>query len=556
MANESNIEINPAGQDEKKWQATLGLIGSLREGTKDGQMISPEERFTLSLRAINGLVERISLLETKGKFKEADKIEREYYDDLHFPVIRSLARDVRGEEFLDLGFPSAIEIIKRSPEAEKEVLIFLAHLIPYLMGEHRQPLNTTEVLFFQKLQKEDLGRESTPEILSYKIMIEQVLDHNFGLAEVLDSQASDKDNLRNLLGYAKATSYVRAIRELRQLGLIAPHRRVFYGRLLNELFPKKVKEVFYRLEEIYARINFKDYPLNKELLDYEIALIEKVMPELRKENEEPSLLDIACGTGRHLLGLLKEGRKVVGFDLSPANVSTCHEIGKEMGLEKIPVVVADWFNLPYPEEGFSFGYCLGRSFCHLQTAEDWLSFFENIRKVIKDEGILLIDIPDITKGSYAENIREVKESLEFKGLPEEGKLIFDSPDEYCFDLRSAPSRDQMEALAELMGFAVVRVEERPLGEKGDLNLYYFLQKKETGVINKKRAVQLLNKIDYYSRSNNPYHKFLAWEGEKGLTPAQLSVFGNEEIHPPEATLYRHPNFRFIDLWGEPRVKHR
>ena len=203
----------------------------------------------------------------------------------------------------------------------------------------------------------------------------------------------------------------------------------------------------------------------------------------------------------------------------------------------------------FEKEEFDLAYCLGRSLCHLQTAEEWLLFFDNIRNVLKEKGMLIIDVPDPTKGTYAKNLEEMRGKLNNLGLIEDEKnLILDSPEGKHFCLRSAPTREQMKSFFELMGFEVEEEVARPFGNEGNENMYFVLRKKEIGNIRQSDACNLFLDIDFFSRSGNPYKKYVSWQG---LCPAQLCVYGNSlpAVETPKAWIYRDPQTSYLEIEG-------
>src|SRR5207245_7036793 len=79
------------------------------------------------------------------------------------------------------------------------------------------------------------------------------------------------------------------------------------------------------------------------------------------------VLDIACGTGPHLLRLAARGYRMSGLDLSPANIAFLARRARGAGFEPDLLVgdMAD-FRLPAPVDAAS---CMQDSQGHLLTTE-------------------------------------------------------------------------------------------------------------------------------------------------------------------------------------------
>jgi SAM-dependent methyltransferase len=64
------------------------------------------------------------------------------------------------------------------------------------------------------------------------------------------------------------------------------------------------------------------------------------------------VLDIGCGTGRHVIYLARRGFEVTATDNSPKAVSICKERVAEAGL-RADIVESDMAELPFPEDYFA-----------------------------------------------------------------------------------------------------------------------------------------------------------------------------------------------------------
>ncbi len=109
------------------------------------------------------------------------------------------------------------------------------------------------------------------------------------------------------------------------------------------------------------------------------------------------ILEVACGTGRIYLELLKEGLDAVGIDISEEMIAALRGKAAEMGL-KPRVHVADMRNFSL-EEKFSLIIVPFRSFLYNLTTEDQLKTLANFRGHLAPGGRLVLNFfyPDIER---------------------------------------------------------------------------------------------------------------------------------------------------------------
>jgi ubiquinone/menaquinone biosynthesis C-methylase UbiE len=106
------------------------------------------------------------------------------------------------------------------------------------------------------------------------------------------------------------------------------------------------------------------------------------------------ILEIACGTGRVLIPLAKEGYEVWGIDLSHAMLAKSKEKISELPKEvknRIHLKQADMRVLQLNKQ-FNLVLVPFRSFLLLKTVKDQIQTLKNLRKNLKEEGLLIIDI--------------------------------------------------------------------------------------------------------------------------------------------------------------------
>ena len=106
------------------------------------------------------------------------------------------------------------------------------------------------------------------------------------------------------------------------------------------------------------------------------------------------ILELACGTERILLPLAKQGFEVYGVDNSPAMLEVARQkIAREEDSirGKITLIDGDMQNVKLDTK-FSLVIIAFNSFLHLFTHKDQAQALENIREMLSDDGLLIIDI--------------------------------------------------------------------------------------------------------------------------------------------------------------------
>jgi ubiquinone/menaquinone biosynthesis C-methylase UbiE len=123
---------------------------------------------------------------------------------------------------------------------------------------------------------------------------------------------------------------------------------------------------------------------NEELLSQELKLIQNLTPKLA------IILDIGCGTGRHLLPLTKMGYKVTGIDPSKGMLKAL--------IEKDPnadIVNTDFLELPESKVKYNLIIMMWNTFNEIAlTRAQALKLLEKCSRVLAPRGMILINIDD------------------------------------------------------------------------------------------------------------------------------------------------------------------
>ncbi|MBB1149380.1 class I SAM-dependent methyltransferase [Myroides sp. NP-2] len=108
-------------------------------------------------------------------------------------------------------------------------------------------------------------------------------------------------------------------------------------------------------------------------------------------DEDATILDLACGKGRHAIYLNSLGYNVVGADLSPNSI----EVAKTFENEKLHFVVHD-MREPL-EKKYDAIFNLFTSFGYFSDPEDNIKALKAIHNSLTDYGLAVIDFMNVNK---------------------------------------------------------------------------------------------------------------------------------------------------------------
>jgi len=102
---------------------------------------------------------------------------------------------------------------------------------------------------------------------------------------------------------------------------------------------------------------------------------------------EGLILDLACGTGRHIVPLSKEGYNIVGLDVSASLLKIAKNRERNNKL-----VRADMRFLPFKPDTFSAALSMDTSFGYLFSERDDLQTLNELNYTVTEGGMLIIDV--------------------------------------------------------------------------------------------------------------------------------------------------------------------
>jgi len=140
--------------------------------------------------------------------------------------------------------------------------------------------------------------------------------------------------------------------------------------------------------------------------------------------KEDTIMDLACGKGRHSIYLSQKGGRVTGLDLSPQNISYASSFKNS----RLDFAVHDMREV-YAKGAFSHIVNLFTSFGYFISEEDNYAVFKSVFESLKPEGYFIIDYlnPDKVINELVENEQKVVDGIKFNinRRIEEGFIVKD-----------------------------------------------------------------------------------------------------------------------------------
>ncbi|MEZ4663980.1 MAG: methyltransferase domain-containing protein [Caldilineaceae bacterium] len=110
--------------------------------------------------------------------------------------------------------------------------------------------------------------------------------------------------------------------------------------------------------------------------------------------KESVILDLCCGQGRHTLELARRGyQNLFGLDRSHYLINRAKTLNKKGGFNAT-FKEGDARKLPFTTDKFDYVIIAGNSFGYFESAQDDLKVLHEVLRVLKPNGILLVDLTD------------------------------------------------------------------------------------------------------------------------------------------------------------------
>lgn len=135
------------------------------------------------------------------------------------------------------------------------------------------------------------------------------------------------------------------------------------------------------------------------------------------------ILDLACGAGRHIADLSRRGIRAVGLDLSAPLLRQARSVEPESML-----VRADMRWLPFRDGSFGHVVNFFTSFGYFASPEDDAQTLEEIRRVLRQGGVFLLDFLNAPRVREAlvdrdERFLGARRVLQRRRLEEGGRVV-------------------------------------------------------------------------------------------------------------------------------------
>jgi D-alanine-D-alanine ligase len=120
--------------------------------------------------------------------------------------------------------------------------------------------------------------------------------------------------------------------------------------------------------------------------------IDRITRILHLQPDE-QVLDLCCGQGRHTLELVRRGYNVHGLDQSHYLIQRARSTAKREGL-RVKFREGDARRVAYRPDSFDVVLVLGNSFGYFDSVEEDLQVLNEVRRILKPWGRVLLDVAD------------------------------------------------------------------------------------------------------------------------------------------------------------------
>ena len=123
---------------------------------------------------------------------------------------------------------------------------------------------------------------------------------------------------------------------------------------------------------------------NLPLFRYDTRVLDEVLTERGR------VLDLGCGTGRHLIHLAKRGFNTVGLDLSPFMLDVARQKLRDASL-KVQLIRGDLCNLAmFRSDAFRYAICMFSTLGLIRWHENRVAFLKEVRRILEPGGVLVV----------------------------------------------------------------------------------------------------------------------------------------------------------------------
>ncbi|MFC2162875.1 class I SAM-dependent methyltransferase [Candidatus Altiarchaeota archaeon] len=166
-----------------------------------------------------------------------------------------------------------------------------------------------------------------------------------------------------------------------------------------------------------------------------------------RDNDVKRVLDVGCGTGRHVTLLVDEGFNVSGMDKSGKAIEMLGAILADKEAGDVELKVGDFTQLEYPDGSFDAVLC--NSVIQHAMMEDIRKAASEITRVLRKNGILLLSTLSTSDDAYGMG-QELEDNTYITGVAPDG----DVPHHFF-------TKQELHDL--FTGFEILSLEEKTMG---------------------------------------------------------------------------------------------
>ena len=125
--------------------------------------------------------------------------------------------------------------------------------------------------------------------------------------------------------------------------------------------------------------------------------------KLLKKNNVKRILDLGCGSGRHIIFLAKKGFDVYGLDNSPSGLSQTKKWLKQDKLKAKLKQSSCYERFPFKDDFFDA--IISVQVIHHAKLKDIDFCISEIKRILKPKGVLFLTVPKTKKNKFRSKIK-------------------------------------------------------------------------------------------------------------------------------------------------------
>ncbi len=130
---------------------------------------------------------------------------------------------------------------------------------------------------------------------------------------------------------------------------------------------------------------------------------------IEKLEKKGTLLELGCGNGRDSIFFIENGLQVTAIDASEEAICKLNE----MYSDRAEFVCGDFVCLPQIFTN-KFCYCYSRFSIHAIDKKQEMEVVKNVYRVLKDEGLFLIEVRSVNDEIYGKGVEVAKDSYVYE----------------------------------------------------------------------------------------------------------------------------------------------